>query len=71
MKYDWILDVLVDLRAFAQANGLDALAEELEQTRVVASVEIASAGDMTGAWPNGEDRQKGELAGRARAGARA
>lgn len=72
MKYDWILDVLVDLRTFAQANGLNALAQELEQTRMVASVEIASSGDMAGgAWPHGEDRKTGDIARRTRTGARA
>ena len=66
MKYDWILDVLVDLRRFAQVNGLDTLAQELEQTRQVASVEIASSNDVTGgAWPNGEERTTGDLARRA------
>lgn len=71
MKYDWILDVLVDLRTFAQANGLDALAQELEQTRMVATVEIEASGEMTGAWPHGEDRTTGSFAGRSRTGARA
>ena len=71
MKYDWILDVLVDLRSFAQANGLDALAEELEQTRMVAMVEIEASSEMTGAWPHGEDGKTRSLAGRPRTGARA
>ncbi len=42
MKNDWILDVLADLRTFAQANGLNALAEQLEDTALVAAGEIAS-----------------------------
>jgi len=42
MKNDWILDVLADLKTFAHANGLSALAEQLEDTALVAAAEIAS-----------------------------
>lgn len=42
MKYDWMLDVLADLKTFAQSNGLDRLAEHLEDTRIIAAAEIAS-----------------------------
>ena len=42
MRYDWIMDVLADLKAFAQANGLNKLAEQLEDTSHVATIEIAS-----------------------------
>lgn len=45
MKNDWILDVLADLKAFAQANGLTNLAEQLEDTSLVAAAEIASGGE--------------------------
>lgn len=43
MQHDWILDVLADLKTFATANGLPALAEQLEDTRLVAMAEVASA----------------------------
>ncbi len=39
---EWILDVLSDLNAFAVANGLSALAEQLDDTRLIAAAEIAS-----------------------------
>lgn len=42
MQNDWIIDVLADLNAFAQCNGLPALATQLEEAAVVASVELAS-----------------------------
>lgn len=42
MAHDWIIDVLTDLKAFANANGLPALAERLEETNIVAQIEIAS-----------------------------
>lgn len=41
MKYDWIIDVLTDLKSFAQANGLPALAEQLDDTSLLAATEIA------------------------------
>lgn len=42
MMNDWILDVLADLKTFAHSNGLKALAEQLEDTALVAAVEFAS-----------------------------
>lgn len=41
MQNDWILDVLTDLRTFAHQNGLGALAEHLDDTRLVAAAELA------------------------------
>ncbi|UWQ92206.1 hypothetical protein QEZ52_05345 [Aliisedimentitalea scapharcae] len=42
---DWILDVLVDLKSFASANGLGVLAEQLDDTMLIAAAEIASVRD--------------------------
>ena len=39
---DWILDVLADLKSFALANDLGALAEQLDDTTLIAAIEIAS-----------------------------
>ena len=39
---DWILDVLADLKTFADANGLGTLAEQLDDTKLIAAAEIAS-----------------------------
>ncbi|WP_413872281.1 hypothetical protein [Albidovulum sp.] len=44
MRYEWILDVLTDLRAFARANGLPRLAERLDEAVAAAADEIAGAG---------------------------
>lgn len=41
MGQDWIIDVLTDLRAFAQANELPRLASQLDQTMAVALSEVA------------------------------
>ncbi|GAA6209570.1 hypothetical protein NBRC116601_28630 [Cognatishimia sp. WU-CL00825] len=43
MKYDWILDILGDLKSFSSANGLHALAKELDEVQLLAVAEIASA----------------------------
>ena len=42
MAHDWIIDVLTDLRAYARANGLPHLAEQLDETHLAARKEIAS-----------------------------
>ncbi|MCR8548097.1 hypothetical protein M4578_09670 [Salipiger sp. P9] len=42
MRHDWIIDVLTDLKTFARANALDALAEQLDEAQLVAQIEIAS-----------------------------
>ena len=42
MQHDWILDVLVDLKNVARANGLPAVAEKLTETTDLAMIEIAS-----------------------------
>jgi hypothetical protein len=53
MKNDWIIDVLADLNSFAKSNGLPELAKQLEETAILASVELAS--HSAGA-SNGEPR---------------
>lgn len=40
MDHRWIIDVLADLRSFAQGNDLPRLAGELEGIMLVAAVEI-------------------------------
>lgn len=42
MTNDWILDVLADLKSFALRNNLTTLAEQLDDTTLVAATEIAS-----------------------------
>ncbi|WP_299375107.1 hypothetical protein [uncultured Tateyamaria sp.] len=45
MRSDWILDVLTDLKTFARSNGMPALAEQLDDTAIVAMAEIAAMKD--------------------------
>ena len=42
MTNEWILDVLTDLRGFAISNGMPALAEQLDDTKIVAMKELTS-----------------------------
>lgn len=41
MKSDWILDILSDLKQYAQENNLPQLTEYLDDTAVIALTEIA------------------------------
>lgn len=40
MSQDWMIDVLVDLRDFAQKNDLDKLASQLDGTIHIAAAEL-------------------------------
>lgn len=51
MAYDWIFDVLEDLKAFALANGLTALAAKADEALEVARTEVASLQDTTVKMP--------------------
>lgn len=42
MGNGWILDVLTDLKAYAQKNGMAVLAEQLDDARLVAAAELAT-----------------------------
>jgi hypothetical protein len=42
MRNDWILDVLTDLRTFAEQNGMDASAEHLADACLVVATELAN-----------------------------
>lgn len=42
MAHEWIIDVLLDLRTFAAENDMKALAAQLDDTKLMAAIEIAS-----------------------------
>jgi hypothetical protein len=44
MRNDWILDVLTDLRTFAELNGMPATADHLSDACLVVAVELANKG---------------------------
>ena len=41
MTQTWIIDVLTDLRRFAEGNDMPALADQLQATEYVAASELA------------------------------
>ncbi len=45
MRHDWIFEVLTDLRAYALANNLPALAAKTEEALRTARIEIAASGE--------------------------
>ncbi|WP_431300810.1 hypothetical protein [Tabrizicola sp. BL-A-41-H6] len=56
MRHDWIYDVLSDLKAYATANRLPALAAKADEALAVARAEIAAqelTPDQGGADENG------------------
>ena len=59
MKYDWITDVLNDLRTFSEENGLTSLAKQLDQTCLIAAKEIAKHADMPEGRADGNERSPG------------
>ena len=42
LKNDWIMGVLTDLSEFARKNGMDVLAEQLDETRLLAAIELTA-----------------------------
>lgn len=48
MRHDWIFDVLSDLRAYALANNLPALAAKTEEALRTARIEIGAASGENG-----------------------
>ncbi len=45
MEHDWILDVLSDLRTYAERNHLPRLADQLSDTTLLAALEISSTSE--------------------------
>ena len=59
MKNDWILDVLSDLKNFAQKNGHALLAEHLDVAKVIARAEIASVNERAALAVHGDEATGG------------
>lgn len=47
MTNDWIIDVLADLKKFSTSNHLGRLAEQLDDTIMIASNELAARTSAT------------------------
>ena len=68
MRSDWILDVLADLRTFALSNDLPALAEQLDDTAIVALTEIAALKERINGQAHGDRDSTGTDTGAVGAG---
>lgn len=62
-RNEWILDVLADLKSFADANDLPSLAEQLDDTQLIAAAEIASQLEKASALGDGEHCRFGSNSG--------
>lgn len=58
MRSDWVLDVLADLRSFAHVNGLPKLAEQLDDTALIAMAEFASRDERSAPSGHAADTNK-------------
>ena len=61
MRHEWVFDVLRDMKAYAQANGLPALAAKADEALRVARAEIIS---LPAAEPGAESGGEAEISGR-------
>ncbi|WP_335947452.1 hypothetical protein [Salipiger bermudensis] len=61
MRHEWIIDVLTDLRGYARANALEALAEQLADAQAVAEVELASSAGERGIGTSGQGTGSGRV----------
>lgn len=59
MRSDWILDVLTDLKTFARSNNMPILAEQLDDSAIVAMAEIAAMKDAKNAQREDGDEALG------------
>lgn len=59
MRSDWMLDVLADLKTFALSIDLPVLAEQLDDTAIVAMAEIAALEERTQTRTHGHDTSTG------------
>ncbi|MBV7377758.1 hypothetical protein [Maritimibacter dapengensis] len=64
MQHDWLIDVLTDLKAFAQANGMGASAAALDDASLVVLAEMTSlarAKGQAGSSMGEHDNQSGSV----------
>ncbi|SLN52524.1 hypothetical protein AQS8620_02304 [Aquimixticola soesokkakensis] len=61
MPNEWIIDVLTDLRAFAEKNGLPATADQLDDARLIVATELANVAADLSQRANRNDAPNREL----------
>lgn len=55
MNADWVLDVLADLRTFAKQNQFTRLAEQLDDSILIAAADLKRARDTSNARAEGHE----------------
>jgi hypothetical protein len=55
MRHGWIIDVLADLKTFAQGNNLPLLARHLEDTALIAAIETSQLVDVVVPRPDRDE----------------
>jgi hypothetical protein len=68
MGQKWIIDVIADLRTFADQNGLPLFAAQLDVTSTVAQAELASVFEGAPRAANGNASQPAPTFGDTRSG---
>ncbi|WP_299650397.1 hypothetical protein [uncultured Jannaschia sp.] len=63
MSKEWIIDVLGDLRSFAQTNAMPCLADQLDEAIMVAAIEIAQTPAMYAGTDGTQTRKFARAAG--------
>ena len=61
MGNDWTLDVLADLRRFAQLNDLPLLAVQLDETAIVANAELSILQECAPVTVRGDAAETGQI----------
>ncbi|GEM_PF-538889 len=64
MQHDWLIDVLTDLKAFAEANGMGASATAIDDATLVMLAEMTSLShraDQAGSAVGDHDGQTGSV----------
>jgi hypothetical protein len=59
VPHNWMIEVLTDLKAYAQQNRLIALAAQLEEVRLLALTEIAAQAEAEAEVPFTQAAQSG------------
>lgn len=61
MGHNWIIDVIADLKSFADKNDLPVLASELDAVSLVAKAEITSSFEGAPTSVRGEQTVSGRI----------
>jgi hypothetical protein len=61
MGHDWNIDVLADMRTFANQNEMPLLCAQLDDAMLVAAAEVAARPRYATPWPADDRAQSGAI----------